>query len=342
MRSMSDTVTSDRPPAASGPAPGGGLAHRLSTLDRRKVVQWLRDNGVYLALVAILVFDLFFTDRFITTKNLNLQITLCTRIIVVALGMALVIGTEGIDLSVGAIVALSGALLVTFHSLPGVLAILLVLAVGALVGVLNGTLVAYFGVQPIVATLAFLFAGRSIATLLQQGHNPAISNKVITGIASGSVLGLKGLIIAAAVPVLAVMFIVRKTLFGRRIVAIGDNVRAAYLSGIPVKTTLLLVYVTSGLLAAWAGVMDTANSGYADSLSSGLNFELFAITAVVVGGTPLSGGRVRVVNTVAAAIFMQLLRSTLTFHNAPDAVSQMITAGVIILAVYVSRVRARA
>jgi ribose transport system permease protein len=137
------------------------------------------------------------------------------------------------------------------------------------------------------------------------------------------------------------MFLVRKTLFGRRIVAIGDNVRASYLSGIPVKITLVLVYVTSGVLAAWAGVMDTAGSGYADSLSSGLNYELFAITAVVVGGTPLSGGRVRVVNTVVAAIFMQLLKATLQFHDAPDAISQMITAVVIVVAVYISRVRAR-
>jgi ribose/xylose/arabinose/galactoside ABC-type transport system permease subunit len=338
---MSETVTSDRPPAASDPAGRGGLAHRLSSIDRGSAVQLVRDNGVYLALVILLVFDLFFTQRFVTAHNLNLQVTQCTRVIVVALGMALVIGTEGIDLSVGAVMALAGALLATFHGMPAVIAILLTLVVGAVVGLLNGSLVAYFGVQPIVATLAFLFAGRSIATLLQQGTSPTITDKTITGIATGGFLGIHGLVFAALVPVLMVMFLVRKTLFGRRIVAIGDNVRASYLSGIPVKITLVLVYVTSGVLAAWAGVMDTAGSGYADSLSSGLNYELLAITAVVVGGTPLSGGRVRVVNTVVAAIFMQLLKATLQFHDAPDAISQMITAVVIVVAVYISRVRAR-
>jgi ribose/xylose/arabinose/galactoside ABC-type transport system permease subunit len=337
---MSEVVTS-RPPAASGPS-GRGLGRRLAGIDRAMALQLLRDNGVYLALVIILLYDVAFTSRFITTSNLNLQLVLCTRIVVVSLGMALVIGTGGIDLSVGAVMALSGALLVQFSDLPAVVAIVLAILIGGLVGLLNGSLVALVGVQPIVATLAFLFAGRSLATLLLYGQSATIESSTINGINTGSFFGVKGLIIAAAVPVLMVAFIVKKTLFGRRVVAIGDSVRASYLSGIPVKVTLILVYVTSGLLAGWAGVMDTASIGSASALSSGLNAELFAITAVVVGGTPLTGGRVRVVNTVAAAIFMQILRSTLSFHNAPDAIAQMITAAVIIVAVFVSRVRARA
>ena len=106
------------------------------------------------------------------------------------------------------------------------------------------------------------------------------------------------------------------------------------------KATLILVYVLSGALAAWAGIMDTASITSANALSSGLNYELFAITAVVVGGTPLTGGRVRILGTVAAAILMQFLRSTLIFHSATDAESQMVTAVVIVAAVYVQRVRA--
>jgi galactofuranose transport system permease protein len=102
------------------------------------------------------------------------------------------------------------------------------------------------------------------------------------------------------------------------------------------------VYAVSGALAAWAGVMDTASITSANALSSGLNYELFAITAVVVGGTPLTGGRVRILGTVAAAILLQLLRSTLIFHSATDAQSQMVTAVVIIAAVYLQRVRSRA
>ena len=174
------------------------------------------------------------------------------------------------------------------------------------------------------------------------GKNPSIRDETILRISSGSVLGVKGAIIAAAVVVALVVFIVRRTSFGRQLLAVGDNARASYLSGVPVRRTLLGVYVLSGVFAAWAGVLDTASITSANALSSGLNYELFAITAVVVGGTPLTGGRVRVMGTVAAAILMQLLSSTLIFHSATDAVSQMVTAAVIVGAVYIQRTKARA
>ena len=317
------------------------LAVRLSDIDRAAVSRWTRDKGVYVALLLLLVYNAFFTPRFVNMHNLNVQLILDTRIIVVALGMALVIGTEGIDLSVGAVMALAGGLLVQFSGLPAIVAIVLVLVVGAIVGLLNGTLVAIVGVQPIVATLAFLFAGRSLAQLLLQGRNPSIHNSAILAVSSGSVLGVNGLILAALVPILLVAFTIRRTNFGHRLLAVGDNARASFLSGVPVKGTLILVYIISGALAAWAGVMDTASITSANALSSGLNYELFAITAVVVGGTPLTGGRVRIVGTVAAAVLMQLLRSTLIFHSATDAESQMVTAAVIVGAVYVQRVRAK-
>jgi len=318
------------------------LADSGSRLDRAAVVRWARDNGVYVALVLLIAYNLIFTPRFITPENLAVQLVLCTRIIVVSLGMAMVIGTAGIDLSVGAVMALSGALLVQFSSLPGVAAIALALIVGGMVGLMNGFLVGFVGVQPIIATLAFLFAGRSLAQLLLSGKNPSIHNESILGVSSGSIFGINGLVIAAAVAVAVVAFVMRRTNFGRQLLAVGDNSRASYLSGVPVRRTLIGVYVFSGILAAWAGVMDTASITSANALSSGLNYELFAITAVVVGGTPLTGGRVRVVGTVAAAILMQLLRSTLIFHSATDAISQIITAVVIIAAVYIQRVRARA
>jgi len=314
----------------------------LTSLDRGAVLRWTRDNGVYVALAAIILYNVFFTPRFVTLDNLNVQLVLVTRIVVVSLGMAMVIGTAGIDLSVGAVVALSGALLVQFSDLPAVAAIAIALLVGGLVGLLNGFLVGGVGIQPIVATLAFLFAGRSLAQLLLVGKNPSIHDNMILKIASGKVLGVSGLIISAGIAVLLVALVMKRTVFGRQLLAVGDNERASFLSGVPVRRTLIGVYVVSGVLAAWAGVMDTSSITSANALSSGLNYELFAITAVVVGGTPLTGGRVRVLGTVAAAILMQLLRSTLIFHEATDAISQMITAVVIIGAVYIQRVRSRA
>ena len=318
------------------------VVDRAMRVDRASALRWTRDNGVYVALVLIVIYNVIFTPRFVTPENLNVQLVLVTRVIVVALGMALVIGTAGIDLSVGAVMALSGAVLVQVSGLPGIAAIGVALCVGAMVGVLNGFLVGYVGIQPIVATLAFLFAGRSLAQLMLSGKNPSIRDSTILGVSSGSALGIKGLIIAAAVVVALAVFIVRRTSFGRQLLAVGDNARASYLSGVPVRRTLIGVYILSGIFAAWAGVMDTASITSANALSSGLNYELFAITAVVVGGTPLTGGRVRVLGTVAAAILMQLLRSTLIFHSATDAISQMVTAVVIVGAVYIQRTKARA
>ncbi|WP_029288234.1 ABC transporter permease [Cellulomonas sp. HZM] len=318
------------------------VATSAPTWDRARVLRWTRDNGVYAALVLLLLYNLFFTPRFMTWSNLEVQLTLSTRVIVVALGMAMVIGTGGIDLSVGAVMALAGGLLVQFSGVNGYVAIALVLVGGALVGALNGVLVGYIGVQPIVATLAFLFAGRSIAQLLLAGKNPSVSDPVVLGVAGNKPLGIDGLIWAALAAIAIVAFLMRRSTYGRRLLAIGDNSRASFLSGVPVAPTLVLVYVASGVLAAWAGVMDTSSITSANALSSGLNYELFAITAVVVGGTPLTGGRVRVLATVAGAILMQLLRSTLIFHSATDAISQMITAVVIVVAVYIQRVRKRA
>lgn len=324
-------------------APGATATRARQRIDRAGVLRWTRDNGVYVALVLIIVYNLAFTPRFVTWDNLSVQLVLATRVIVVALGMAVVIGTGGIDLSVGAVMALSGALLVQFSAVPEVVAVIVTLVAGALVGLLNGALVGFFGIQPIVATLAFLFAGRSIAQLLLSGMNPSIRDEgLILKISSGSILGVNGLIVAAFVAVLLVLAIMRRSTFGRQVLAVGDNSRASYLSGVPVRRTLIGVYVLSGVLAAWAGVMDTASITSANALSSGLNYELFAITAVVVGGTPLTGGRVRVLGTVAAAILMQLLRSTLIFHAATDAIAQMVTAVVIVAAVYLQRAKARA
>jgi len=327
----------------SQPATTTGLRDRIGRVDRDGVLRWTRDNGVYVALVLIILYNLAFTPRFVTWDNLSVQLVLATKVIVVSLGMAMVIGTGGIDLSVGAVMALSGALLVQFSAVPEVVAILLALLAGGLVGLLNGSLVSIVGVQPIVATLAFLFAGRSIAQLLLTGMNPSIRDEtLVLEISSGSILGVSGLIVAALVAVIIVLAIMRRTTFGRRVLAVGDNNRASFLSGVPVNRTLIGVYVLSGVLAAWAGVMDTASITSANALSSGLNYELFAITAVVVGGTPLTGGRVRVVGTVAAAILMQLLKSTLIFHSATDAIAQIVTAVVIVAAVYIQRARARA
>ena len=311
-------------------------------LDRNRTLAFLQDNGVYIALAVLVLYNIIFTRYWFTFSNIKLQLVLVAPILIVSLGMALVIGTEGIDLSVGATMAITASVigqcldagLSTWIILP------LVLVTGVVVGSIGGSLVAFFEVQPIVATLAVLVAGRGVAVLMQAA-TLSVSDTTLLGFGSGSVLGIQAPILDAAVPVLLIAFLVRRTTFGKQIVAIGDNVRASYLSGLPVRRTLLLVYMVSGALAAWAGLVVTAFTSTNDPSAIGLGYELYAITAVVVGGTALTGGRVRITGTIAGALVMQVLRSTLAFHNFSDATTQMVTAVVIIIAVLVQRRRAR-
>lgn len=299
---------------------------------------WMQDYGVYVALVAILVVNLFLTDNFVTVANLRTQLIQVVPVVIVALGMALVIGTEGIDLSVGSVMALAAALLPLYLGYGLAPALVVALAAGLMVGLVNGWLVAAIGVQPIVATLALLVGGRGLATVVG-GTQKSIYDPTLLAVGANDVLGVPLIVLFAVFLVVIVAFVVQRSTFGRQLVAIGGNRIASELAGLPVRRILVTVYVISGLLAASAGIIATARLTASTPNSLGLNIELSAITAVVVGGTPLTGGRVRVIGTVAGALLMQLIRSTLIANNLNDSIAQMAQAAIILGAVYVQRGR---
>ncbi len=307
----------------------------------RSWTAWLRDNGVYAALVLLLLFNLVFTANFMTVGNFRTQLIQASPIIVVALGMALVIGTEGVDLSVGAVMALAAAVVPLYLGYGFLAAIAVALLAGLLAGLVNGTLVAVVGVQPIVATLALFVGGRGLALVLADGQLKSISDETFLALGTGDLLGVPVIVVAAAVVAVVMAFVVRRTTFGRQLVAVGGNRRASELSGLPVKRILLGTYVISGLLAAVAGILATSRLQASDPSTIGLLFELYAITAVVVGGTPLSGGKVRVLGTIAGALLMQLIDATLVKHNISDSWSQITQAVIIIAAVYLQLDRGR-
>jgi ribose/xylose/arabinose/galactoside ABC-type transport system permease subunit len=318
----------------------------MTAIDVRRVhsvswTTWLRDNGVYAALVLLLLFNLAFTSNFMTVGNFRTQLIQASPVIVVALGMALVIGTEGVDLSVGAVMALAAAVLPLYLGYGVVVAIAVALVVAVLAGLVNGTLVATVGVQPIVATLALFVGGRGLALVIADGQLKSISDPTFLSLGTGELLGIPVIVLAAVVVALVVAFVVRRTTFGRQLVAVGGNRRASELSGLPVKRVLLSTYVISALLAGVAGILATARLQASDPSTIGLLFELYAITAVVVGGTPLSGGKVRVLGTIAGALLMQLIDATLVKHNISDSWSQMAQAVIIIAAVYLQLGRGR-
>jgi ribose transport system permease protein len=307
----------------------------------RSWTAWLRDNGVYAALVLLLLFNLVFTANFMTVGNFRTQLIQASPIIVVALGMALVIGTEGVDLSVGAVMALAAAVVPLYLGYGFLTAIAVALLAGLLAGLVNGALVAVVGVQPIVATLALFVGGRGLALVLADGQLKSISDETFLALGTGDLLGVPVIVVAAAVVAVVMAFVVRRTTFGRQLVAVGGNRRASELSGLPVKRILLGTYVISGLLAAVAGILATSRLQASDPSTIGLLFELYAITAVVVGGTPLSGGKVRVLGTIAGALLMQLIDATLVKHNISDSWSQITQAVIIIAAVYLQLDRGR-
>jgi ribose transport system permease protein len=328
-------MTDHAPPQDTAPVPVPDTVPARRSTTRT----WLRDNGVYAAIVVLLGYNFAFTENFATLANLNTQLVQVAPVLIVALGMALVIGTEGVDLSVGSVMAIAAAILPLYLGYGLVPAIGLAVVAGLLCGAVNGTLVAVVGIQPIVATLALLVGGRGVALVLADGQLKDIRNAEMLELGAGKVAGIPYVVLIAIVLAVLVFLLVRYTTFGRQLVAIGGNRSASALAGLPVRRVLMTTYVLSGVLAAIAGVVATARLTASDPSAIGNLFELSAITAVVVGGTPLSGGRVRILGTVAGALLMQLITATLIKHNLPDSAAQIVQAAIIVLAVYLQRSR---
>ncbi|KAA0921470.1 MULTISPECIES: ABC transporter permease [Streptomyces] len=309
-------------------------------VDRERLLRLLQEYGVYAGVVALLAFNFVFTSNFVSAENFRTQAVQVAPVLIVALGMALAIGTEGVDLAVGSVMALSTSLLSLYLGYGMVPAILMALVGGIAVGLANGSLVAFLGVQPIVATLALMVAARGIAlVLLPQLED--VRDPGMASLGSGDVLGVPYLVLIAAALALLVAFVVRRTTFGRQLLAVGDSRPAARLAGLPVRRILIIVYAASGALAAVAGILATARLTASDPTSLGTLMELSAITAVVVGGTPLSGGRIRIGGTVAGAVLIQLLTTTLIKHDLQPSWTQMAQAVVIVAAVYAARERGK-
>jgi galactofuranose transport system permease protein len=309
------------------------------TVDLARVKAWLPRYGVYLAIALLVLYNIFFTPYFLTWSNLRIQLIQVAPVVIVALGMALVIGTEGIDLSVGSVMALAAAFIPLYLGYGVIAAILASLLAGVVVGLINGFLVAKVGLQPIVATLALFVGGRGLAVVISKGKLVDIRNDDFLYLGSGDLFGIPVLVWIAALLVLVVAFIVRRTVFGRRLLAVGGNRPATELAGLPVKRVLITVYVLCSVLASIAGLLSVARIQSSDASAVGLLIELSAITAVVVGGTPLTGGKVRVLGTVAGALLMQLVIATMIKHNLHPSTTEMVQAVIILIAVYVARER---
>ena len=296
--------------------------------------------GALAALVLLLAVNSVFTPNFFDFNNLRNILLQVSPTVLVAVGMTLVISTGGIDLSVGSVMAIASAVAATSLDYGAGVAVLLALAAAALVGAFNGALITGFRIQPIIVTLALLISGRGVAQVLSHGGQLIpFSNASFEYLGNGKVAGVPVPVVVMALAVGLSIFAMRATPFGRYVVAVGGNEAAARLAGIRVHRTKVTVYALSGLLAGLAGLIETARLGASDAQKVGLNIELDAIAATVVGGTPLTGGRATVVGTLVGALIMQVITTGFVMNGISYAWSLVIKAAIIVVAVYIQRPR---
>jgi ribose/xylose/arabinose/galactoside ABC-type transport system permease subunit len=315
---------------------------------RRRFALDLRAHGGLIALAVLLLFNALVTPNFLQLQTLFVNISQVATIAIVAVGMTLVIATGGVDLSVGAVMALAGALApLIFGSELGqanpalgvVAALVLPLLVAALCGLFNGSLVSFLGVQPIIATLILFISGRGIALVLTNGNLQTFSNAAFSYLGTGRVLGLPFQGWLALLIALVVWWTIRRTAFGRYLLAIGGNERAALLAGAPVRRIKIGAYVICSVLAGLAGLIVVAINSASDAARNGNLMELDAIAAAVVGGALLQGGRAPILGVLLGAVIIQLVRYTLLANGIEDEVALIVKAAIIVLAVWLQQGR---
>lgn len=301
----------------------------------RRIMPQLITLAVIVGLISFM-FPGFFTISIANGRLYGIPIDILNRgapVALLAIGMTLVIATRGIDLSVGAVMAICGATaawgITEGYSLAATLA--MALSAGLVCGLWNGFLVAVLGIQPIVATLILMVAGRGVAQLITEGAILTFNHEGLIFFGSGSLFTVPTpVIIGVAAGALATL-VVRRTALGMLIEAIGINLRASTLSGVNTRVLLIAVYMTSGLCAALAGIIAAADIRGADANNAGLWLELDAILAVVIGGTSLLGGRFSLIASLIGALIIQAVNTGILLSGFPPEFNLIIKAVIILI-----------
>ena len=268
------------------------------------------------------------------------------KVMVLAIGMTLVIATGGIDISVGAVMAIAGAIAALLISMldagnfPGsslgpnvywIIPLAAALILATVAGVWNGMLVAGFGIQPMVATLVLMVAGRGVAQLITDGQIITFDNPALVFLCNGHALFLPFSIWIVIAMYVVAGLLTRKTAFGLFIESVGNNERASRYAGIEARRIKWLAYVICGFCAGVAGLLAASNIKCADSNNAGLYLELDAILATVIGGTSMAGGRFFLSGSLVGAILIQTLTTTMYMKNVSPAIVAVPKAMVVII-----------
>ena len=319
---------------------------RSSESDRQKTSKaqawknFIQVAGILPILVAICVIFSLVTPNFLSLGNFINVIRQASINIVLATGMTFVILTGGIDLSVGSILGVTAVVGVLVSLVPGLgwFAVPAALIAGVFLGLLNGSLVAYLGLPPFIVTLGSYTALRGVAYLVANGTTVINRNLNFAWVGNNYVGPIPWLVIIAFLAVLASWFVLRRTVLGRHIYAVGGNIRAARLTGIKVSRVLLFVYGVSGLLSGLGGIM-SASRLYSATGMLGQGYELDAIAAVILGGTSFTGGIGTIWGTLLGALIIALLNNGLTLMNVSFFWQLVVKGLVIIIAVTIDKVR---
>ncbi len=334
MSSSTTATTGGTSDVSASPAGDGGENGRRAGLMSGSVV---RNSGLVVALVILCIVGVITAgDRFADVDNVLTILRAAAVIGVVSIGMTFVIIGGGIDLSVGALVALSSVWATTLatqqyaEDVHWIVMVLTALAVGSVAGLINGVVIAYGKLAAFIATLAMLASARGLAEIISNRRTQIVQDRDFRSFFAGDVLGIPTLVIIFALVAIAGWVLLNRTTFGRRTFAVGGNAEAARLAGIRVQRHTVKLYVLSGITCGIAAVMLMARTTTGSS-THGTLYELDAIAAVVIGGTLLIGGRGTIVGTVFGVIIFTTLNNVFVLNNLSSS-AQAVAKGVIIVA----------
>jgi ribose transport system permease protein len=304
------------------------------------VVDWLKGQYALYILLALLIIASLSSPAFLTRTNLTNLLLQMSIIGVVVMAELIVVLTGGIDISVGSALGLAAVLSAGLFGGSSVfLALIVALIVGGVIGTVNGWLVAYRGLEPFIVTLGMLALARGLVYAYSEGIpvQPAAAES-FAAIGQSTLLGIPVLAIIWILVVLLIAFLLNRTVWGRRVYAVGSNIEAARSSGIPVRATLLSVYIIAGLLVGLGGWMFLARFGSATALAGNL-MELEAIAAVVIGGARLSGGYGKVFGAVVGTVIFQVIANLLSLLNVSTFLQDAFRGALILVAVTLATVQ---
>lgn len=312
---------------------------RESPLNLKGLGDWAKTQYALYILVVLLIVAALTTDSFFTTRNLSNLVLQVSVIGIVTLAQFLIVLTGGIDISVGSVVALAGVMGAGMWGGQNVIvAILIAMIVGGVIGSATGYLVAFRNLEPFIVTLGMMALARGLVYAYTEGVPAIPSANNFRSIATSTVLGFPVIGIIWLVLAILVAFVVRRTVFGRRIYAIGSSKEAARAAGIPVKGTLVAVYALAGLLVGFAGFLLASRVG-AGTPTAGNLYELDSIAAVVIGGASLAGGKGRVFGAVVGTLIFGVISNLLVLLNVSTYMQDAFRGALILFAIVLTTIQ---